>query len=141
MDRKSSSLSQVLPNEISMKQEIEVLKWNQSFTEWLWLTDWLNLRFKFKSKRLNDFGRLTFNHLLSVEVMIELYLNVANIKDKNSFFMYSMMTVSKTIYQRIVSRQSCGSRVKTRDHMSRCDLRQRPIDEVQKERKTAWWVF
>ena len=33
MDRKSSSLSQVLPNEISMKQEIKVLKWNQSFTE------------------------------------------------------------------------------------------------------------
>ena len=58
----------------------------------------MNLRFKFESKRLNDFGRLTFNHLLSVEVMIEFYLNVARIKDKNSFFMYSMMTVSKTIY-------------------------------------------
>lgn len=97
----------------------------------------MNLRFKFKSKRLNDFGRLTFNHLLSVEVMIEFNLNFANIKDKNSFFVYSMMTVSKTIYQRIVSRQSCGSPVKTRDHRSRCDLRQRPIDEVQKERKTA----
>ena len=73
--------------------------------------------------------------------MIEFYLNVACIKDKNSFSMYSMMTVSKTIYQRIFSRQSCGSPVKTRDHRSRCDLRQRPIDEVQKERKTAWWVF
>ena len=73
--------------------------------------------------------------------MIEFYLNVANIKEKNSFLMYSMMTVSNTIYQRIVSRQSCGSPVKTRDHRSRCDLRQRPIDEVQKERKTAWWVF
>ena len=42
MDRKSSSLSQVLPNEISMKQEIEVLKWNQSFTEdFDWLTEWI----------------------------------------------------------------------------------------------------
>ena len=30
--------------------------------------------------------------------MIDFYLNVARIKDKNSFFMYSMMTVSKTIY-------------------------------------------
>lgn len=69
--------------------------------------------------------------------MIEFYLNVANIKDKNIFFMYSKMTVSKTIYQRIFSRQSCGFPVKTRDHRSRCDLRQRPIDEVQKERKTA----
>ena len=42
MDRKSSSLSQVLPNEISMKQEIKVLKWNQSFTEdFDWLTEWI----------------------------------------------------------------------------------------------------
>ena len=42
MDRKSSSLSQVLPNEISMKQEIKVLTWNQSFTEdFDWLTEWI----------------------------------------------------------------------------------------------------